>query len=130
MGDKTTGGCFCGAVRYELTGDAVLQLLCFCRDCLKNAGTDGYAGYMVKEADFHLTSGNPTVHTKTSKGRRKVHRHFCGICGSNLWGVTEFGLISVSAGTLDNPDLFKPAKKVFTSDAPHWARIPEQLEDM
>ena len=127
---KTTGGCFCGAVRYEITADAVIQLLCFCKDCLSIMGTDGYAGYMVKEADFRLVSGEPTSHTKTSKEGRQVHRHFCGVCGSNLWGVTEFGLVSIAAGSLDDPSLFTPTKKVFAADAPHWARIPDDLEEM
>ncbi|KLN61878.1 hypothetical protein WH96_06275 [Kiloniella spongiae] len=130
MTEIIEGGCFCKEIRYKITGPAVLQLLCFCQDCLAISGTDGYAGYMVKETDFQLTSGTPTVHTKTSKENRKVHRHFCGTCGSNLWGQTEFGLISVAAGSLDAPNLFKPTKKVFTSQAPIWARIPDHLEKM
>ncbi len=130
MEKAVTGGCFCGEVRYEVTGDAVIQLLCFCKDCLSITGTDGYAGYMVKDSDFRLVSGEPTVHTKSSKEGRQVHRHFCGVCGSNLWGVTEFGLVSIAAGSLDDPSIFTPTKKVFTSDAPHWARIPSELNDM
>lgn len=130
MKKATTGGCFCGAVRYEVTGDAVIQLLCFCSDCLSITGTDGYAGYMVKESDFRLVSGEPTSHAKTSKEGRHVHRHFCGTCGSNLWGVTEFGLISIAAGSLDDPSIFTPIKKVFVADAPSWARIPDDLEEM
>lgn len=130
MEKALTGGCFCREVRYKITGDAVLQLLCFCRDCLSITGTDGYAGYMVKDSDFQLVSGKPTIHTKSSKEGRQVHRHFCGVCGSNLWGVTDFGLVSISAGSLDDPSTFRPTKKVFASDAPHWARIPSELSDM
>ena len=55
-----TGGCFCGAVRYELSGKAELQLFCFCADCRKLGGTDGYAGYMVLDENFTHTQGNPT----------------------------------------------------------------------
>ncbi|MEH6633496.1 MAG: GFA family protein [Halopseudomonas aestusnigri] len=130
MSKTVTGGCFCGEVRYEVTGDPVLQLLCFCKDCLSITGTDGYAGYMVKNADFRVTSGTPNVHQKISKEGRTVHRNFCGVCGSNLWGETEFGLTSVAAGTLDDPNLFQPSKKVFTSNTPHWARIPDYLDEM
>ncbi|WP_419905025.1 GFA family protein [Kiloniella sp.] len=130
MSKNITGGCFCGEVRYEITGDPVLQLLCFCKDCLSITGTDGYAGYMVKNSDFQKTSGKPTVHKKISKEGRTVNRNFCGVCGSNLWGETEFGLISVTAGSLDDANLFQPTKKVFTQDTPHWARIPDDLEEM
>lgn len=130
MSEHVDGGCFCGEIRYRLTGDPVLQLFCYCKDCRAISGTDGYAGYMVNESDFSLIQGTPVQHKKVSKEHRTVVRNFCGTCGSNLWGKTEFGLISVAAGSLDNPSLFKPTKKVFIHDAPEWARIPENLEEM
>lgn len=130
MAKKITGKCFCGEIKYRITGAPILQLFCFCKDCRSITGTDGYAGYMVKQSDFHLLTGTPSIHEKISKQGRTVKRHFCRICGSNLWGQTEFGLISVAAGTLDDPNEFKPTKKVFTHDAPGWARIPPELEEM
>ena len=130
MADNVTGGCFCGAIRYTASGEPVLQLICYCKDCLATCGTAGYAGYMVKEKDFSVTKGKPISHTRSGQKGRSVHRHFCGECGSNLFGVTELGLISVAAGSLDNPAIFQPTKKVFVSDAPHWANIPEYLEEM
>ncbi len=129
MKENLSGGCFCGDVRYEVSGAPALQVMCFCRDCLSITGTDGYAGYMVKEEDFHLKSGTPNIHEKISIEGRKVIRSFCGTCGSNLWGQTEFGLISIAAGTLDDPEVFQPTMKVFTDHAPHWARIPHALKD-
>ena len=130
MSERTTGGCFCGHVRYEITGEPALQVLCFCTDCMKTSGTAGYAGYMVNASDFNVVSGEPKVHVKVSKEGRKVARNFCPECGSNLFGVTEFGLVSVAAGTLDNPELFQPSGKVFTHDAPHWARVPSGLKEL
>lgn len=130
MLDSTAGGCFCGQVRYETSGDPALQLLCFCSDCLKTSGTAGYAGYMVNESDFRIVSGEPRIHEKTSREGRTVKRHFCPECGSNLFGVTEFGLVSVAAGTLDHPEVFNPSAKVFADDAPHWARVPEDLVEI
>ncbi|MEM7428916.1 MAG: GFA family protein [Pseudomonadota bacterium] len=130
MPDTLEGGCFCGEVKYKITGEAVLQLMCFCRDCLSTTGTDGYAGLMVRSEDFQLIQGHPARHERTSRKGRTVTRHFCGTCGSNLYGVTSFGLTSVAAGSLDEPDRFQPTKKVFTQDAPVWARLPEELEEM
>ena len=124
------GGCFCGEIRYRITGEAVMQLVCYCRDCLASSGTDGYAGYMIKTENFELLQGQTSTFDKTSKEGRIVTKHFCGNCGSNLWGVTSFGLTSVAAGTLDEPNVFQPNKKVFVKDAPDWARIPDHLEEM
>lgn len=130
MSEKIEGGCFCGDIRYRIKGEPVLQLFCFCKDCCAISGTDGYAGYMVNAPDFSLSRGTPIWHETISKEDRVVIRHFCGKCGSSLWGQTEFGLISVAAGSLDDPGLFKPTKKVFVHDAPVWARIPDHLDEM
>lgn len=128
--DTITGGCFCGKIRYEIRGAPVLQLICFCTDCLKTTGTSGYGGYMVNESDFAIVAGESRVHARESKEGRTVRRHFCPECGSNLIGVTDFGLVSVAAGTLDDPNHFQPDKKVFVHDAPHWGRVPDELETM
>ena len=124
MTKEIRGGCFCGAIRYEITGGAEFQLYCFCADCRAVTGTDGYAGYMVKNENFKHTKGTPTQHRKTSSEGRTVIRNFCGICGSNVWGETELGILSVAAGTLDDPNLFNPTMNVFEEQAPPWARIP------
>ncbi len=120
-----TGGCYCGEIRYELRGDAQLQLFCFCADCRVLAGTDGYAGYMVAAEHFKLTKGTPTQHKKVSDTGRTVVRNFCSTCGSMICGYTELGLTSVAAGTLDDPQLFQPTMNVYEEHAPSWARIPE-----
>ena len=130
MSKYTEGGCFCGEVRYSISEDAQLQLFCFCEDCRRRSGTDGYAGYMVANEAFSVSKGVPTVFEKVSKKGRMVKQNFCPNCGTNLWGETELGLVSVSAGTLDNPNKFKPTKKVFLDQAPSWARIPSELEEM
>jgi hypothetical protein len=119
------GGCFCGSIRYRVIAEPALSLFCFCGDCRATAGTDGYAGLMVPEAGFAQISGTAATHTRGSKAGRSVVRHFCPECGTNLWGVTELGLVSVAAGTLDDPEAFEPTRAVFTSEAPSWARIPE-----
>jgi hypothetical protein len=120
-----TGGCFCGAIRYELSGKAELQLFCFFSDFRKLGGTDGYAGYMVLDENFRHTQGDPAKHKKVSSEGRTVMRHFCSECGSLVWGATELGLTSVAAGTLDDPNLFQPTMNVFEDQAPSWARVPK-----
>ena len=130
MSNKNSGGCFCGEIRYEIDGDPAIQLLCFCSDCRSMCGTDGFAVCMIPEANFSHLEGTPTKFAKTSKEGRTVVRNFCGTCGSGLWGETEFGLVSLPAGSLDDPSFFKPTHKSFAHDAPEWARVPAHLEDM
>jgi len=33
-----TGGCHCGAIRYQAEGEALVHALCHCTDCRRHAG--------------------------------------------------------------------------------------------
>jgi len=129
MSELVTGGCFCGDVRYEISGPPEMQLYCFCADCSAITGTDGYAGYMVKDENFRCVAGSPRTHNKLSKEGRSVIRNFCGTCGSSIWGETELGITSVAAGSLDDPSLFNPTLNVFEDQAPPWARVPSHKDN-
>ncbi len=128
MTTTVEGGCFCGAVRYRAARDPELCVYCFCSDCLKRMGSDGYAGFMVDEDTFEHLHGDTAYVAAEAASGRTVKRHFCPECGSHLWGETELGLVSIAAGTLDEPDLFQPTMAAFTENALTWARIPEGLE--
>ena len=39
MSEAYTGGCGCGAIRYEITGEPIVQNDCQCRDCQRKSGT-------------------------------------------------------------------------------------------
>ena len=54
------GGRLCGAVRYSIVGEPVFQLYCYCTDCRRVSGTDGYAAYVVQRSDLTLEQGEPT----------------------------------------------------------------------
>ncbi len=82
----------------------------------------------MRNDDFVLEAGSSATFARTSASGRTVVRHFCGDCGTNVWGQTELGLVSMVAGSLEDPNQFEPTKAVFTSQAPSWARIPEHLE--
>ena len=78
------GGCLCGAIRYSISGEPVVQLYCYCSDCRKVSGTDGYAAYVVSRDDLTLEQGQPVGYSVTAKSGRTNTRNFCGSCGSRL----------------------------------------------
>ena len=56
-------------------------------------------------------------------------RNFCSECGSQLFGTPEAApeMVTIYAGSLDDPALFQPKEALFTSQRPEWARLAARL---
>jgi hypothetical protein len=119
-----SGGCLCGALRYEAVGDPIQVTICHCRFCQQATG----AGHMVEpiftDRNLRLVRGTASVFVHVSGGSGKqVYVHFCKACGTKLWLSFErfAGAVGVYAGTFDEPDWFavtpENAKQIFTRHA-------------
>ena len=124
MTNPITGGCHCGEVRYRISVEPAMQQFCYCSDCTKIGGTDGYAGYIIDAAGLEVIKGVTKFYTLTSDRGNPIHRHFCGTCGTRLWAAVDGygGVVSIAAASFDNPALFKPTRNILTQSAPPWAR--------
>src|SRR5215475_6706498 len=122
-----TGGCLCGAVRYQTDGQPVVGLRCYCRDCQRASGSAGLPVMVVNKKQFSVT-GKTGISAVTGGSGRKAIRHFCPDCGSLLFGTPEVApeIVTVYVGSLDDPSVFKPAFAQFTRDRPAW----DQLRDV
>ncbi|HUP92728.1 MAG TPA: GFA family protein [Solimonas sp.] len=78
-----TGGCHCGAVRFEFRAPArVLVQRCNCSMCART----GYLHLIVPGADFTLLQGAETL--REYRFNTGVARHlFCGVCGIKSYYV-------------------------------------------
>ncbi|MEO5559098.1 MAG: GFA family protein [Dokdonella sp.] len=125
---KYEGGCLCGQVSYASTGDPVFQVNCHCRDCQKTTGC-AYAPVMFFVRDALKISGELTYHATTGGSGRTISRGFCSNCGAQVVGDADMvgTLLSVRAGTLDDPDLYQPKANVFVSQAAAWDAMDPQL---
>src|SRR5215831_15407119 len=125
-----TGGCACRQVRYESRGSPLFQLLCHCRDCQKASGTGGVPVMGVPKNLFTV-SGATKSHAVIGGSAKNAIRNFCAHCGSLLFGTPESipTVVTIYAGSMDDPSLFKPDLAMFTRDRPDWAQcalgIPE-----
>ena len=52
-----TGGCACGAIRYECSAEPIMMFKCHCRDCQQVTGGGFVAGLLVPASAFRLTKG-------------------------------------------------------------------------
>src|SRR5205823_9921318 len=69
----TTGGCHCGAIRYEAEGQALTHALCHCTDCRRHAGAPMVGWTMYPLDAVKVTKGSPKVYASSAHGRR----YFC-----------------------------------------------------
>jgi hypothetical protein len=61
MAQTLSGGCACGAVRFECEADPVFMLNCHCRDCQRANGSAYAAILAVPRASMRLR-GEPRYH--------------------------------------------------------------------
>lgn len=117
-----SGGCSCGAIRYECTAEPVLMLKCHCRDCQQAGGGAYTAAVIVPSAAFRITRGAPRYYATPSERRGTNTRGFCPDCGSRLLGVADPAspIIGINAGSLDDPSGFAPQMDIFICDAQPW----------
>ena len=133
-----TGGCYCGAVRFEVAGPIRMRGLCLCRTCQRISGGAGNL-FVGLEADaFRYTKGEPRRFARPDASEAPT-REFCGACGVHLAARSPRapGGVIVKVGALDDPALFegpqvvvwteeKQAFHLLPQDVPAFPRTPER----
>jgi hypothetical protein len=119
-----TGGCICGAIRYECSAkpDEIQMLKCHCRDCQRVSGGPYTPVVYVPARTFKVTKGVIRHHFTDSEAFGTHKRGFCADCGSRLTGGENPGStgIGMVASSLDDPSWFKPAVDMWVSDIQPW----------
>jgi hypothetical protein len=124
---KLSGGCLCGAVRYEIDGvpDERMQITCHCRDCQQVTGA-GHARSMGVRSDDVTWSGEPRVF-QIEHEKSVVDTAFCGTCGSPLYKRTSNlpEMIFFHVGSLDpeSGQAWRPKITVYTESRQPWDEL-------
>lgn len=119
---KRSGGCLCGAIRYEVDGPMRPVVACHCDQCRRTSGHH-VAATAARLSDIRLT-GAP-VWFASSPGHA---RGFCGTCGSNLfWRDEASDILSIFAGTLDMPTGLRMARHIHVQAKGDYYEIADGL---
>jgi len=109
---QRTGGCLCGAVRFETTGPVRPVVYCHCTQCRKQTG-HFYAASNVADDRLQIEGGEEITWFAASDTAR---RGFCRICGSALfWKANESDVTSILAGSFDAPAQLQAACHIYTA---------------
>ncbi len=121
------GGCYCGALRYEVTGDPLFKGQCHCRECQYISGGNPNVLMAVPEAGFKYTKGAPKEFRRSDLDT-PVTREFCADCGTHILAKAPCvpRAVVLKVGTLDDPAVFgSPQMAIFTIDKQSFHHIPE-----
>jgi hypothetical protein len=98
---KYTGGCHCGAVRYEVELELGEVLDCNCSHCNKK----GFLLAFVDPDKFNLLKGEDSL-TEYFFNKKSIHHLFCKVCGVQSFarGIV-FPKVMINVRCLDDVDV-------------------------
>ena len=123
-----TGGCLCRAVRYRISAPPMITRVCWCRLCQYLGSGSGTVNVCFLSAALRV-EGELRDFASVADSGNAMHRRFCPTCGTPMFSAAEVRphLIFVRAGTLDDPEIARPAATIWTAQAPAWACIDGTL---
>lgn len=117
-----TGECFCGGIKYEVTGKLRDPLACHCSRCRKAFSSQSSNYARVRSEDFRWTLGEELLTAYV--GKHGFGLLFCGVCGSTLCGVFDDEVHGVTLGCLnDEPDI-DAIHHIFVDSKAGWEAMP------
>ena len=121
-----TGGCLCGAVRYEVSEPLVSASYCHCTRCQRRTGTAVSAQARIDGRTFRLLAGEKLVKCwRASEGG--FEKCFCRECGAHLFSrdPDDAANMSIRMSAFDSDPGVRPSWRAFVAYAASWEPIPD-----
>jgi hypothetical protein len=124
-----SGGCRCGAVRYESKAEPLRVVHCFCTDCQKINGAQMSTNVIIPRGAFSVTAGSAACYVTVGDSGNEVRRFFCQTCGSSLWSEPAIipDVVIIKAGSMDDSSWLRPSASIYLDSAPPWASVPDGI---
>jgi hypothetical protein len=121
-----TGGCLCGAVRFEVSAPLVSAGYCHCTRCQRRTGSAASISGRIAPGSLQILSGEELLRSyyPPDHGFSKV---FCSGCGGHLWSQSpdDPDVKSIRLGAFDSDPGIRPAYHQFVAYAAPWEPIPD-----
>lgn len=122
-----TGGCQCGALRYEVRAEPRDLYVCHCTECRAQSASAFGISVIVPSDAVVVTRGAARIWRRDTGSGRRMACHFCPDCGTRLWHAhdPDDGIASVKGGSLDTPPDLTHAAHIWTRSKLPGVLIPE-----
>ena len=114
MAETFRGGCFCGAVRFELS-EIYDAGYCHCSICRRFSGAPLVAWANAPARAFRISAGSPVGFASSDHWVR----YFCPACGAPVYGrhpsPPDDGsdLVCIFTPSLDRPEAIRPTAHIW-----------------
>ena len=124
---RSSGGCLCGAVRYEVAGGLRDIIACHCGQCRRQHGSFGlYSEAALAEVTIDEAGGLAWYESSA-----KARRGFCRRCGSGLfWHRAGAARMAIAAGSLDQPTGLKVVQPIYVGEKAEYDEIAAGLPQL
>lgn len=118
-----TGGCLCGAVRFEAVGPAEFPHTCSCGMCRRQTGslTASWVEFAAESVSWTGDAGRPA----TFRSSPRSSRAFCRTCGSSIGAIDDAPVVALLLGCFDKPGAaaLKPRSHSYRAGRPRWWHV-------
>ena len=128
MTEPYTGGCACGAIRYEVAGEPAVMNDCQCRQCQRESGT-GHGSHLTFVGAPVKVTGEARRWETVGEGGTRKSRAFCPTCGNPVYlAFPDMPEVFVaSAASLDDPGRYRPSQVLWASAGHAWDQLDPAL---
>ncbi len=120
-----TGGCLCGALRYEAAVSESENWYCHCRMCQKATGSVVSTSALIKKTQLRMLKGTAKFYQSSTD----IERGFCANCGSPMFfRPIKEDWVSILSGTLDDPEVAPPQGHYGVESRISWLKIVDDLK--
>ena len=123
-----SGGCACGAVRFEMNDAPIYQGHCQCRQCQHMTGT-GHSTMVVFRREAVKVTGALSNWGFVADSGQTTLRHFCPTCGSPMFSRSAIRdeLMAFNAGNFDQAAQLKPEAVCYHETSQPWDHLDPDL---
>jgi hypothetical protein len=120
-----TGGCLCGAVRFEVDEPPISAGYCHCTRCQRRTGTAASAQVRIVPGSLRILSGEELV--RAYEPEDGFPKEFCSACGSALWSRNPENpdALGVRMGAFDSDPGVRPSYRQYVAYAARWEDVPD-----